>query len=178
MCHIEVSDNIKYCLYPVLRMIHQSFMDVLMLDTNWYLYFHAFYLITRYLILTIWNWFKNLLYSKIVGCYLLPVTCRGQPNRGYKKPNPNPNISSMIFGSYNRSRIVQKGIRFLINRIPNIGFLCSVYKKPNSWFKPNYSFGPNIRIFVPNIDRIIRFNRIMSKFTGNRVISRCLAPFF
>ena len=57
---------------------------------------------------------------------------RGQPNRSYKKPNPNPNISSMIFGSYNRIRIVQKGIRFLINRIPNIGFLCSVYKKPNS----------------------------------------------
>ena len=103
---------------------------------------------------------------------------RGQPNRGYKKPNPNPNISSMIFGSYNRIRIVQKGIRFLINRIPNIGFLCSVYKKPNSWFKPNYSFEPNIRIFVPNIDRIIRFNRIMSNFTGNLVISWCSATFF
>ena len=106
------------------------------------------------------------------------ILCRGQPNRGYKKPNPNPNISSMIFGSYNRNRIVQKGIRFLINRIPNIGFLCSVYKKPNSWFKPNYSFEPNIRIFVPNIDRIIRFNRIMSNFTGNLVISRCSATFF
>ena len=41
---------------------------------------------------------------------------RGQPNRGYKKPNPNPNILSTIFGSYNRGRIVQKGIRFIRNR--------------------------------------------------------------
>ena len=40
---------------------------------------------------------------------------RGQPNRGYKKPNPNPNILSTIFGSYNRGRIVQKGIRFIRN---------------------------------------------------------------
>ena len=44
------------------------------------------------------------------------ATHRGQPNRGYKKPNPNPNILSTIFGSYNRGRIVQKGIRFIRNR--------------------------------------------------------------
>ena len=45
---------------------------------------------------------------------------RGQPNRGYKKPNLNPNILSMIFGSYNRGRIVQKGIRFIRNRIDDL----------------------------------------------------------
>ena len=45
---------------------------------------------------------------------------RGQPNRGYKKPNPNPNILSTIFGSYNRGRIVQKGIRFIRNRIDDL----------------------------------------------------------
>ena len=83
-------------------------------------------------------WAKKSFWAKI------SYRVRGQPNRGYKKPNPN--ISSMIFGSYNRIRIVQKGIRFLINRIPNIGFLCSVYKKPNSLFQPNYSFERNITI--------------------------------
>ena len=50
---------------------------------------------------------------------------RREPNRGYKESNPNPNILSLIFVSYNRIRIVQKGIRFLINRIPNTGFLYS-----------------------------------------------------
>ena len=39
---------------------------------------------------------------------------------GYKKPIPNPNILLTIFGSYNRGRIVQKGIRFIRNRIDDL----------------------------------------------------------
>ena len=45
---------------------------------------------------------------------------RGEPNRGYKEPNPNPNILSLVLVSYNRIRIVQKGIPDT-----NIGFLYS-----------------------------------------------------
>ena len=54
-----------------------------------------------------WGWLHEIKMKLIL---------RGQPNRGYKKPNPNPNILSTIFGSYNRGRIVQKGIRFIRNR--------------------------------------------------------------
>ena len=36
--------------------------------------FHAFCLITWYLILAIWNLFENLLYSITAICYLLPLT--------------------------------------------------------------------------------------------------------
>ena len=42
---------------------------------------------------------------------------RGEPKRGYKEPNPNQNILSLVFVSYNQIRIVQPDT--------NIGFLYS-----------------------------------------------------
>ena len=66
---------------------------------------------------------------------------RGQPNRGYKKPNPN--ILSTIFGSYNRGRIVQKGIRFIRNR--------------GRIVQKGIRF---IRNRIDDLNRIIRLNRI------------------
>ena len=66
---------------------------------------------------------------------------RGQPNRVYKKPNPN--ILSTIFGSYNRGRIVQKGILFIRNR--------------GRIVQKGIRF---IRNRIDDLNRIIRLNRI------------------
>ena len=75
---------------------------------------------------------------------------RGEPNRGYKEPNPN--ILSLVFVSYNRIRIVQKGIRFLINRIRILDF-CIRFKRNR----------------IHDFNRIIRLIRIFGFF--NRILT-------
>ena len=86
----------------------------------------------------------------------LYVNHRGEPNRGYKEPNPNPNILSLVFVSYNRIRIVQKGIRFLINRIPIFDF-CIRFKRNRT-----HDFNQIIRLI-----RISGFfNRILAELFG------------
>ena len=40
---------------------------------------------------------------------------RGEPNRDYKEPNPNPNILSLVFVSYNRIQIVKKCISYQLD---------------------------------------------------------------
>ena len=73
--------------------------------------------------------------------------CRGEPNRGYKEPNTNSNILSLVLSSYNRSQIVQKGIRFLINRIRILDF-CIRFKRNR----------------IHDFNRIIRLIRISGLF--------------
>ena len=79
-----------------------------------------------------------------------PLENRGEPNRGYKEPNPN--ILSLVFVSYNRIRIVQKGIRFLINRIRILDF-CIRFKRNR----------------IHDTNRIIRLIRISGFF--NRILA-------
>ena len=96
---------------------------------------------------------------------------RGEPNRAYKEPNLNPNILSLVYVSYNRIRIVRKGIRFLINQIRILDF-CVRFKRNRI-----DDFNQIIRLIriseflkriLINIDRIIWLNRIMSNFSDRQ----------
>ena len=53
---------------------------------------------------------------------------RGQTDRGYKKPEPD--ISTLLFLSFNRNRIFQIAIRLGIKRIRIIRYSYLFQKKP------------------------------------------------
>ena len=75
---------------------------------------------------------------------------------GYKEPNPNPNIFSLVFVSYNRIRIVQKRIRVLINRIRILDiYIC---------FKRNRIHDFNQIIHLIRISGF--FNRMLTELFG------------
>ena len=52
----------------------------------------------------------------------LTVCSRGQMNRGYKNMNPDTDIHFLIFISYKRNRILEKGIRIGENRIKDFQY--------------------------------------------------------
>ena len=62
---------------------------------------------------------------------------RGQTDRGYKKPEPEPDISTLLFLSFNRNRIFQIAIRSGIKRI--IRYSYPFQKKPELNIQPDNS---------------------------------------
>ena len=69
---------------------------------------------------------------------------RGQTDRGYKKPEPEPDISTLLFVSFNRNRIFQIAIRLGIKRIRIIRYSYPFQKKPELNIQPDNSFKTDI----------------------------------
>ena len=69
---------------------------------------------------------------------------RGQTDRGYKKPEPEPDISTHLFVSFNRNRIFQIAIRLGIKRIRIIRYSYPFQKKPELNIQPDNSFKTDI----------------------------------
>ena len=67
---------------------------------------------------------------------------RGQMDRVYKKPEPD--ISTLLFVSFNRNRIFQIAIRLGIKRIRIIRYSYPFQKKPELNIQPDNSFKTDI----------------------------------
>ena len=75
---------------------------------------------------------------------VLDHVTRGQTDRGYKKPEPEPDISTLLFVSFNRNRIFQIAIRLGIKRIRIIRYSYPFQKKPELNIQPDNSFKTDI----------------------------------
>ena len=89
--------------------------------------------------------------SQLTACILAQVwssnffsIIRGQADSGYKKTEPEPDISNVLFVSFNRNRIFQIAIRLGIKRIRIIRYSYPFQKKPELNIQPDNSFKTDI----------------------------------
>ena len=70
------------------------------------------------------KWILKYTYMRAIKLCIITLdySCSCQSNRGNKNKNPDPDIHLLIFISYKRNRILEKGIRIGENRIKNLQY--------------------------------------------------------
>ena len=84
---------------------------------------------------------------------------RGQTDRGYKKPEPEPDFSNLLFVSFNWNRIFQIDIRLGIKLLRIIRYSYPFQKKSELKIQPDNSFQTDITkikwIFLFKTDNLV-----------------------